>query len=355
MGKKLKIQKKNASDSNPKTIDFSSLVEQTNEKLSHQNFPEISLNTVNFTINPSGSDLEKKYHKKFIGYLHNEFNAKIIKMYFNYISSTKIIKPIIKDNRPFLIDFLKIITNLLMNEIDLSAMAYLLENKVKWIEENETDLMWNHLYNVCLKAKQLTSSNEIYTILLNLLEEKNPGFKSYYNKWVVLKKCPDKIEIIDINKIYNQLMQSNYLNQNKNQFINYNAAVDKILEFSEKTVKNKKKRIKKTIGNKNLGRDNDIINNSNYMNNNCFPKINSPQESLVPPYDKIFEYNYYPSLNLSNGGSYENLGLLNIQRNSMAVTSRNFSNYGNMGYPNLNMSRNESGQSFNSSMNRQNN
>ena len=71
--------------------------------------------------------------------------------------------------------------------------------------------------------------------------------------------------------------------------------------------------------------------------------------------DKIFEYNYYPSLNLSNGGSYENLGLLNIQRNSMAVTSRNFSNYGNMGYPNLNMSRNESGQSFNSSMNRQNN
>ena len=242
-----------------------------------------------------------------------------------------------------------------MNEIDLSAMAYLLENKVKWIEENETDLMWNHLYNVCLKAKQLTSSNEIYTILLNLLEEKNAGFKSYYNKWVVLKKCPDKIEIIDINKIYNQLMQSNYLNQNKNQFINYNAAVDKILEFSEKTVKNKKKRIKKTIGNKNLGGDNDIINNSNYMNNNCFPKINSPQESLVPPYDKIFEYNYYPSLNLSNGGSYENLGLLNIQRNSMAVSSRNFSNYGNMGYPNLNMSRNESRQSFNSSMNRQNN
>ena len=151
-------QKKTNSDSTPKTIDFSSLINQSQEKLSHQNLLSISLNSVKFNINPSGSDLEKKYHKKYISYFHEEFNSKIIKMYFNYISSSKIINHTVKDNRPFLIDFLKIITNLLMNEIDFSAMVYLLENEVKWLAENGADLMWNHLYNIGLKAKQITSS-----------------------------------------------------------------------------------------------------------------------------------------------------------------------------------------------------
>ena len=352
MGKKLKVQKKNSSESTPKIIDFSSLVAQTKEKLSNQKFPELSLNTVNFTINPSGTYLEKKYHKKFISYLHNEFNSKIIKMYFNFISSTKKINPIIKDNRPFLIDFLKIITNLLMNEIDFSAMVYLLENEVKWLAENGADLMWNHLYNIGLKAKQITSSNEIFEILINILEEKNPGFKRYYEKWVVSINCPNDININEINKIYNELMKSN-LFQNKNQIIDYNTAVNKILEFSEKPIKNKKKKNRKNNENKN-DKDNNIVNNGNNMNSvfNDFPRINSnPQESYGSLYPQIYDPNHNPSLNISQTASFENLGILNIPRNSMAVTSRNFSNY----YPNLSMSRNDSGRSFNLTMNRLNN
>ena len=160
MGKKLKIQKKNASDSNPKTIDFSSLVEQTNEKLSHQNFPEISLNTVNFTINPSGSDLERKYHKKFIGYLHNEFNAKIIKMYFNYISSTKIIKPIIKDNRPFLIDFLKIIVASSL----LTIMLFILEPQI--------GVQRTKIQEFLLLTFMIVTGGAIYLSTLYLLKDK---------------------------------------------------------------------------------------------------------------------------------------------------------------------------------------
>ena len=342
MGKKLKIQKKTSSDSTPKTVDFSSLINQSQEKLSHQDFPDISLNTIKFTINPSGSDLEKKYQKKYMSYFHEEFNSKIVKMYFNYISSSKIISPSVKDNRPFLIDFLKIITNLLMNEIDLSAMAFLLENKVKWLGANETDLMWNHLYNVCLKVKQITSPDEIFEILINILENQNPGFKAYYNKWIVIKNCPDELKIDDINKVYTELMQSNYLNQNKSKFINYNDAVNKIMEFSEKPVKNKKKK-----GKKNLVKKEGIINNNINNNNINAGPIDFPGNQNLPN----LEQNYHSNLNLSNMASMENFGLLNNK--SMGFGGRNFSNYYNnnyLNYPNLNMSKNDSVRSFNYSV-----
>ena len=349
MGKKLKTQKKANNDSTPKSIDFSSLINQSQEKLSHQNFPAISLNTVKFNINPSGSDLEKKYHKKYTTYFHEEFNSKIIKMYFNYISSSKIINQTVKDNRPFLIDFLKIITNLLMNEIELSAMAFLLENKVKWLGPNETDLMWNHLYNVCLKAKQITSSDEIFEILINILETQNPGFKSCYNKWVVLKNCPNDLKIDDINKVYSELMQSNYLNQNKSKFINYNEAVNKILEFSEKPVKNKKKKGRKNIGNKEGNKDNNTDNILEFPRN--------------PP-SIFFDPNYPSNLIVSKTASNENFDL-NFQRtsifnNNFGLSSRNFNNYynnfGNIpNYANLNLMKNDSGRSIGSFINDQNN
>jgi hypothetical protein len=350
MGKKLKTQKKANNDSTPKSIDFSSLINQSQEKLSHQNFPAISLNTVKFNINPSGSDLEKKYHKKYTTYFHEEFNSKIIKMYFNYISSSKIINQTVKDNRPFLIDFLKIITNLLMNEIELSAMAFLLENKVKWLGPNETDLMWNHLYNVCLKAKQITSSNEIFEILINILDAQNPGFKSHYNKWVVIKNCPNDLKIDDINKVYSELMQSNYLNQNKSKFINYNEAVNQILKFSEKPVKNKKKKGRKYIGNK----------EGNNINNNMDNVLDFPHNQ-----NSIFlEPNYPSNLNISKNASNENFEL-NFQKsifnNNLGLSNRNFSTYymNNINnipnYSNLNLMKNDSGRSFNSLINDQNN
>jgi len=272
-------------------------------------------------------------------------------MYFNFISSTKIINPIIKDNRPFLIDFLKIITNLLMNEIDLSAMVYLLD-KVKWVAESGADLMWNHLYNICLKAKQITSSYENFEFLINILEEKNPGFKRYYEKWVMSINCPNDININEINKIYNELMKSN-LFQNKNQIIDYNTAVNKILEFSEKPIKNKKKKARKNIENKNDYKDNSLINNGGNMNNGYidFARFNNPQDGLIPQNSQFYEPNNNPSLILSNAASIENMGILNMQRSTYAVNSRNFSNY----YTNLNMSRNDSGQFYNLSMNKPNN
>jgi hypothetical protein len=343
MVKKLKTQKnKSSAEAGEKTIDFSSLIDQTNKKLSKQNFADISVNTVNFDINPTSSDLEKKYHKKYATYLHEEFNFKIIKMFFNYISSSKIMPQEVKNNQPFIIDFLKIITNLLMNEIDISTMAYLIENHVKWLDQNETDLIWNHLYNVCLKTKQITSDNEVYDLLQNILNMKNKGFISYYNKWLKIKKVPDDVNIASINEMYNELMKSNYVNQNRSKFINYNEAVDKILKFSEKQKKVLKPKARKLekLDELNLNQGNN--NNSGLNIAGQFP----PMLSL----DKNNSFIKEESMNFNPNSQ------LDIQRNNNILSlSRNGSNYLNTGYFALNMMKVDSGKSFMSSINEQNN
>ena len=343
MVKKLKTQKnKSSAEAGEKTIDFSSLIDQTNKKLSKQNFADISVNTVNFDINPTSSDLEKKYQKKYATYLHEEFNFKIIKMFFNYISSSKIMPQEVKNNQPFIIDFLKIITNLLMNEIDISTMAYLIENHVKWLDQNETDLIWNHLYNVCLKTKQITSDNEIYELLQNILNMKNKGFISYYNKWLKIKKVPDDVNIASINEMYNELMKSNYVNQNRSKFINYNEAVDKILKFSEKQKKVLKPKARKLekLDELNLNQGNN--NNSGLNIAGQFP----PMLSL----DKNNSFNQEGSMNFNPNSQ------LDMQRNNNILSlSRNGSNYLNTGYFALNMMKVDSGKSFMSSINEQNN
>ena len=343
MVKKLKTQKnKSSAEAGEKTIDFSSLIDQTNKKLSKQNFADISVNTVNFDINPTSSDLEKKYQKKYATYLHEEFNFKIIKMFFNYISSSKIMPQEVKNNQPFIIDFLKIITNLLMNEIDISTMAYLIENHVKWLDQNETDLIWNHLYNVCLKTKQITSDNEIYDLLQNILNMKNKGFISYYNKWLKIKKVPDDVNIASINEMYNELMKSNYVNQNRSKFINYNEAVDKILKFSEKQKKVLKPKARKLekLDELNLNQGNN--NNSGLNIAGQFP----PMLSL----DKNNSFNQEGSMNFNPNSQLE------MQRNNNILSlSRNGSNYLNTGYFALNMMKVDSGKSFMSSINEQNN
>jgi hypothetical protein len=343
MVKKLKTQKnKSSAETGEKTIDFSSLIDQTNKKLSKQNFASISVNTVNFDINLTSSDLEKKYQKKYTTYLREEFNFKIIKMFFNYISASKIMPQEVKNNQPFIIDFLKIITNLLMNEIDISTMAYLIENHVKWLDQNETDLIWNHLYNVCLKTKQITSDNEVYDLLQNILNMKNKGFISYYNKWLKIKKVPDDVNIASINEMYNELMKSNYVNQNRSKFINYNEAVDKILKFSEKQKKVLKPKARKLekLDELNLNQGNN--NNSGLNIAGQFP----PMLSL----DKNNSFIKEESMNFNPNSQ------LDIQRNNNILSlSRNGSNYLNTGYFALNMMKVDSGKSFMSSINEQNN
>ena len=49
-----------------------------------------------------------------------------------------------------------------MNEIELATMAYILEEKMKWVQNQETDEIWYHIYYICLKSKELTSNDDIF-------------------------------------------------------------------------------------------------------------------------------------------------------------------------------------------------
>ena len=97
----------------------------------------------------------KKYFKDVVDELeikYEEFNSNIITMFFNYISSTTIIPNSFKNNRYFLKEFLKIIVDLLINEIDFATTA-LIFDYLGWIKEGEDP--WLYIYFICLNAKSI--------------------------------------------------------------------------------------------------------------------------------------------------------------------------------------------------------
>ena len=176
MGKKLKVSKnKDSQENQKKSIDYSELFEKSEIKVSQTNLEDINLDPIKW-IKPektsSSNDLEKNYHKYYIEYMREQFNFKIIKMFFNFIFTSKCIPIKAIDNRHFIKNFLKIIKNLLMNEIELATMAYILEEKMKWVQNQETDEIWYHIYYICLKSKISIKRLNISSLLVNSLDFK---------------------------------------------------------------------------------------------------------------------------------------------------------------------------------------
>ena len=351
MSKKQKIQKNKDIPEKKIEKDYSAILNASEKKLElsqQHNSVEGNLDPINWNNSDNNSstliDLEKKYHKEYVTYMREEFNFKIIKMFFNFIFTTKCIPQETKDNQPFLKTFLKIIKNLLMNEFELATMAYLLEEKLLWVQNQEPDDMWYRLYYICLKAKELTSSDEIFEILMNYLDAKNKGFKEKYSKWekneYYTKKCKDNdLKIDKINEYYKALMISNDLTQNQGKFINYNEVVNKIMEFSNKESRVKKiKKEKKT--NKDEDEDKDKDNERQNENGINFPQTSFNQHQILfQPSQKI--------INQSNNNN--NLYLFN----SNIGMSANYDFYSsNIHYiNNLFPQRNTSFMNYNGSLN----
>ena len=354
MGKKLKILKKKESQENQKkSIDFSELLEKSELKVSQTNLENINLDPIKW-IKPektsSSKDLENNYNKYYIEYMREQFNFKIIKMFFNFIFTSKCIPIKAKDNRHFIKNFLKIIKNLLMNEIELATMAYILEEKMKWVQNQETDEIWYHIYYICLKSKELTSNDDIFNLLMDILDFNNKGFKNNYNEWnenEYSKKCNDKdISIIQINQMYKTLMISNDLNQNQGKFINYNEVVNKIMEYSEKTTKYKnEKKVKndKEKIDKNKSNNNNINNNPGNVLSTFFP----PRYSLDPFNNESSYFNQSTTRMIFN----DNNPQLNISRGPSNINFNNNNNYSSMNLIPQNSSHSVFGMFFNDQMN----
>ncbi len=349
MVKKVKTQKKQKESNEIKeSINLSQISKRTRLRLFSKKENDIAKinTTVLFKINTEPfpqKDFEKEYYKRYIFYMKEEFNSKVITMFFNYISSSKIIPNSFKNNRYFLKEFLKIIINLLINEIDLTAMTLIFDS-MGWIAEG-TD-PWIYIYYICLYAKEKASSETSFSILLKILEKNNSGFTKSFNNWannINNKQKLNEIDIIKINDRFTELKKPLYLKENQKKFINYNELVEKIMSISKQKDNNIEifnKFEKKIIQNKNnilpiAGNINNINNINPQQRLNLFDagsglNINNKDENSFQfaqnPLDlqrgnSSFNDKYF---DLSRGGSRNNsfMGLNSFDGNLYAPSMR---------------------------------
>jgi hypothetical protein len=236
MVKKVNISKKQKESindgKNKKNKNLSGIFKQTKQKIYKKINDEVgNINTkILFKIKISNqSEYEKEYQKRYSYYLKEEFNSNIITMFFNYISITKVIPLSYKNNRYFIKEFLKIITDLLINEIDFATTA-LIFDYLGWIKEGEDP--WLYIYFICLNGKKIASSDSSYNTLLKILDSNNKGFIDTFKKWSNNSKNEKKFKQIDIiktNQKYRELMKHRNVFENNQRFINYNELVNKIV------------------------------------------------------------------------------------------------------------------------------
>ena len=276
MGKKIKKQKENNKNKNKKNLNLNiSLITRTiKQKLESKNKNDLpTANTsIRFRINENlvnQEEFEKQYYKKYLYFIKEEFNHKVIIMFFNYLSSSTVIPIAFKNNRYFIKDFLKIIIDLLMNEIELVTVT-LIFDAMGWIREG-TD-PWRYIYYICLLAKkQLSSPNDnIFSNILQILDKNNTGFQDSFFNWEKNIKGLQKIGISETNKRFRELLKPIYLNESHHKYIDYNEIVNKILLMSNKKdidILGQKNEINPKKQNENNNNDillkNSIINNLN--------------------------------------------------------------------------------------------
>ena len=322
----MKNQKKTKeSNQNKQNFNLSSLTKKTRLRLlSKKNNNIANINTiVKFNINSNPlkqEEFEKEYHKRYLFYIKEEFNSKIITMFFNYISSTNIIPNSFKNNRYFLKEFLKIIVDLLINEIDLVTITIIFDN-MGWIAQGNEP--WTYIYYICLHAKEKSSSEKSFSILVQILEKNNSGFNDSYKNWInnINNKAKlDKVDITKINERFRELMKPLYLNENQKKFINYNEIVNKIVVMSKQKEKENiapKGQLNAPININSNG--NNILINPQNSKNPINPLEMMPYSSSFNPNNKYdspmknsqpidFESQQYNNLflDLSRGGSRNN-------------------------------------------------
>ncbi len=321
MVKKLNISKKQKESindgKNKKNKNLTGIFKQTKQKILKKINDDVgNINTaILFKIKDSNqSEYEKEYQKRYSYYLKEEFNSNIITMFFNYISISKVIPVSYKNNRYFIKEFLKIITDLLINEIDFATIALVFDS-LGCIKEGEDP--WLYIYFICLYGKKIASSDGSYNTLLKILDSNNKGFIDRFKKWSSNtnneKKCK-QIDIIKTNQKYRELMKHRNVFENNQRFINYNELVNKIVPTSKQkenipqtnlnntNISPLKSMINAQYQQINMAQSFDIAPNHSEINNNKL-------DLRIPQNQSFFDLQKNDSfhLNLSRGSSKNSL------------------------------------------------
>jgi len=327
MGKKNLLKKKKNVQSKKNDLDFYSMKSNILSELIDSYNPEPKFNERGSLIkNNSKLDYAIAYNY----YISNEFNSKCVSLCVDYINQTNLKKKFKTENN-FITKFIKVIKDLMMNEFEL-ILFFLYLDKITC----EKITKFSDLYFIGYATK--IKANKETKIIKKKLNDLFDNFNRQYDFFIIEfgKEFEYNFDFIEINEQIKKLNKphNNYCKQN---FIDYNGVVDKILDLCQpykgdsRGIQLKTKKIKEfnSLIDSNISKTNYAVNNS--------VNKTDPNEGLNLINSVNIGMNYYGDNDLAdslctNNNSNNLLNSLNrnnISRNNSTYYIDNINNYNN--------------------------
>ena len=269
------------------------------------------------------SEEDKSYYYKYIKYMSEEFNSKIVGMIVSFINKNKLIPLKYQKETNFVYKFINLLKHLLMNEFEIAYFTLLLD-KIGWKWQNVDH--WTYFCILGIYTKKICGREDDSALLISIISRNSPEFTDFYTNWICDEDISNKIEAEEIdtkqiNERFKVLNRSNNSYCRKN-YINYNGIADKITKMSQ------------PYGEENNGnqiKDNEQFNSNNGIIDNNELKLLTP--SYIPQNDIIFiKNNLSLKKNTSNSFSqkFKKLENYNSYNNRLIleeISPNNPSNY----------------------------
>ena len=171
------------------------------------------------------SDYDKKYKQ----YISEGFTMSTLMLINRMFSDSKTLPKDLRTNYPLHSLLTKIIRQLMMNELELVYFSIYLDT-FGW-KNNNVDIM-EHFLMTGLSVKKFLNVNTEY--LENFLNNEYPCLLDKFNHWLKTEKDYNNLITIsprDVNERF-RLLKRPYNTYCKNNFIDYNESVDRILHMS---------------------------------------------------------------------------------------------------------------------------
>ena len=320
LGKKKRRSKETSSANNTDSINLASHIytssnennQTINQNLDIKKFSEkvdkeLTHNLVN---SPSKNQSKKKktakdmYNDLYNNYTKNQLNINLISMINQLINTSKTLPNEMKLQYGLNELLLKVVKELMMNDLEIVYLSLYLD-VFGWSNENY-DIFENFIITGLSVKKFL---NEDIDIIENYINEKYKDMKNKFNNWINSQsKNKQKFSISPrmVNQ-RNNLLKKPYNTFCRNNYIDYNDAVDKILKLSlsyneinkqNRSKKNNEVDFQNTTNNNEISdfKENEnkfLLLDNNYNNGNNINSPNSNMDIKRKDSDSVISNNLY--------------------------------------------------------------
>lgn len=184
-------------------------------------------------LNYNKDEKEKEYNIRYSKYIVERFNSTLVYMLINYINNNNSFPKDFQLEPNFIYKLINLMEHLFINEIELVNLTLLID-KIGW--KHQTIDHWTYFCILGIYIKKIFRNEEESNLLINYFQIKNNKFIDFY-KMICDEEIKKKFDIKEltiktINKRFKQLTKpiNLYCKQN---FINYNVIVDKIVYMSQ--------------------------------------------------------------------------------------------------------------------------